>query len=242
MTDQKVSLSRIFKQKLLKKNDIDITEFNVTEAIHHEVQTLAQEGLKEKDLVESLPGQPSKARFKQYAGYVTVDQKAGRAFFYYFVEAQHSPDKSPLLLWLNGGSWTWMFFFRFPEYKDREFYIAGESYAGHYVPQLAQTIMHHNKRPNNTIIHLKGVIIGNAVIDDEADTIGQWEYVGSHALISDVTTSKALKYCNFSHLATTQPRECEEAVEESGKEIGNIDFYNIYAPLCTKPSLTKKIS
>ncbi|CAA0827237.1 Serine carboxypeptidase-like 40 [Striga hermonthica] len=311
---QRVSLSRIFKQKLSKKSNIDVTEFNVTQAIH-EVQTLAQEGLKEKDLVDSLPGQPSKVSFKQYAGYVTVDQKAGRAFFYYFVEAQRSPDKSPLLFWLNGGpgcsslgfgameeigpfrvnndgktlhqnpyAWNYVanvlflespagvgfsysnttsnnlttgdtntakdnytfllnWMRRFPEYKNREFYIAGESYAGHYVPQLAQTIMHHNKKPNNTIIKLKGVIIGNAVIDDETDTIGQWEYYGSHALNSDVTVSKALKYCNFSYSATKQPRECEEAVEDSGKEAGDdIDPYNIYAPLCTKTILTKNIS
>ncbi|CAA0827238.1 Serine carboxypeptidase-like 40 [Striga hermonthica] len=310
---QRVSLSRISKQKLLKKNNIDVTEFNVTQAIH-EVQILAQEGLKEKDLVDSLPGQPSKVSFKQYAGYITVDQKADRAFFYYFVEAQRSPDKSPLLLWLNGGpgcsslgfgameeigpflvnndgktlhenpyAWNhvanvlflespagvgfsysnttsnnlttgdtntakdnyafllnWMR--RFPEYKNREFYIAGESYAGHYVPQLAKTIIHHNKKPNSTIIKLKGVIIGNAVIDDETDIIGEWEYLGSHALISDVTASKALKYCNFSYLATKQPRECEEAVEDSGTETSNIDWYNIYAPLCTKPSLTNNIS
>ena len=48
---------------------------------------------------------------------------------------------------------------RFPEYKNRDFFIAGESYAGHYVPQLAQTILHHNKKANKTIINLKGILV-----------------------------------------------------------------------------------
>ncbi|KAM0026175.1 putative carboxypeptidase D [Helianthus debilis subsp. tardiflorus] len=30
---------------------------------------------------------------------------------------------------------------RFPQYKGRDFYVAGESYAGHYVPQLSQAIV-----------------------------------------------------------------------------------------------------
>ena len=41
--------------------------------------------------------------FSQYGGYVMVDKFAGRALYYYFVEAQHSTDSLPLLLWLNGG-------------------------------------------------------------------------------------------------------------------------------------------
>lgn len=48
---------------------------------------------------------------------------------------------------------------RFPEYKGREFYISGESYAGHYVPQLAHTILYHNKKAKKTIINLKGIIV-----------------------------------------------------------------------------------
>jgi serine carboxypeptidase-like clade 2 len=47
---------------------------------------------------------------------------------------------------------------RFPEYKTRDFYIAGESYAGHYVPQLASTILHNNKLYNQTI-NLKGISV-----------------------------------------------------------------------------------
>ena len=48
---------------------------------------------------------------------------------------------------------------RFPEYKNRDFYISGESYAGHYVPQLAHTILQHNKKANKTLINLKGIIV-----------------------------------------------------------------------------------
>ncbi|KAJ0935745.1 putative carboxypeptidase D [Helianthus annuus] len=48
---------------------------------------------------------------------------------------------------------------RFPEYKTRDFYITGESYAGHYVPQLAQLVLQNNKITNQTVINLKGIAI-----------------------------------------------------------------------------------
>ena len=51
---------------------------------------------------------------------------------------------------------------RFPEYKKRDFYISGESYAGHYVPQLAHEILKHNKQANKTLINLKGIIVSDS--------------------------------------------------------------------------------
>ncbi|KAL8258011.1 hypothetical protein R6Q59_030052 [Mikania micrantha] len=59
-------------------------------------------GFPAEDLVVRLPGQPV-VGFKQYAGYVDVDLKAGRSFFYYFVEADNDAHRKPLSLWLNGG-------------------------------------------------------------------------------------------------------------------------------------------
>ena len=61
-----------------------------------------QDGLKEADKVESLPGQPDGATFDQYSGYVTVDPVAGRALFYYLAQSENSSSQ-PLVLWLNGG-------------------------------------------------------------------------------------------------------------------------------------------
>lgn len=68
---------------------------------------ISQMGSKEGDKIGELPGQPEAVDFVQYGGYVTVDDKAGRALFYYFAEAVGSNhDSKPLLLWLNGGNYS----------------------------------------------------------------------------------------------------------------------------------------
>jgi serine carboxypeptidase-like clade II len=63
----------------------------------------AGEGSKEADRIATLPGQPPDAAVQQYSGYVSLDDKAGKSLFYYFVEATADPATKPLLLWLNGG-------------------------------------------------------------------------------------------------------------------------------------------
>jgi serine carboxypeptidase-like clade 2 len=62
-----------------------------------------QSTLKAADKIMLLPGQPDGVDFDQYGGYITVDEKNGRALFYYFVEALQDASTKPLLLWLNGG-------------------------------------------------------------------------------------------------------------------------------------------
>lgn len=55
------------------------------------------------DRVLGLPGQTFNVSFAHYAGYVNVNEDAGRALFYWFVEAAEDPASKPLILWLNGG-------------------------------------------------------------------------------------------------------------------------------------------
>ncbi|KAF8395811.1 hypothetical protein HHK36_019765 [Tetracentron sinense] len=303
------ALGNLYKAKLQGKPGIDNTLYEEIKIID-EALVLPQKGLKEKDMIEKLPGQPH-VEFTQYGGYVTVDESAGRALYYYFAEAEHSKHSRPLLLWLNGGpgcsslaygameelgpfrahsdgktlyknpyAWNkaanvlflespagvgfsysnrssdyasgdqktaadnYLFLVnwleRFPEYKTRDFYIAGESYAGHYVPQLAHTILHHNKMAKKNIINLKGIMIGNAVINDETDQRGMYDYFWTHALVSDEANYGIQKYCNFSPNATTQAKQCTQAATEADLDTDYIDIYNIYAPLCFSSNLTAK--
>jgi serine carboxypeptidase-like clade 2 len=82
--------------------------------------------------------------------------------------------------------------------------------------------------------------IGNAVINPETDGIGMYDYLGSHAIISDVLVHKVRTHCNFSFNATPQSDECNEAVDEVRKDTHHIDIYNIYAPSCFHKSTTAK--
>lgn len=47
---------------------------------------------------------------------------------------------------------------RFPRYKTRDVFLTGESYAGHYVPQLAREILAYNAKSSHPI-HLKGIMV-----------------------------------------------------------------------------------
>jgi carboxypeptidase C (cathepsin A) len=54
---------------------------------------------------------------------------------------------------------------KFPEYKGRDLYISGESYAGIYIPYFMQQIhwFNGNQTKEDDKINLKGILVGNGV-------------------------------------------------------------------------------
>ncbi|MCO5606827.1 hypothetical protein L7F22_061018 [Adiantum nelumboides] len=269
----------------------------------------------EEDLIkDGLPGQPE-VQFKQYSGYITVNASAGRALFYWFIEADsHSAHKKPLILWLNGGpgcssiaygaieeigpftvlpnasglslkthAWNKVanllflespagvgfsytntssdlktsgdkrtareahtflvkWFERFPQYKGRVFYIMGESYAGHYVPQLAKLVYeNHVKGVENPDMNLKGLLVGNGVLDNYYDNVGLIEYWWDHALISDTSYHDILAACDFhkANLSATCTHLINNVFEH---ELGDIDPYSIYTPVCLTQSRSRRLA
>lgn len=99
---QTEALSKLYQAKLTKTSPVDRGHFEPI-LDRNGPKVFPQEGMKERDRIFRLPGQPN-AGFKQYGGYVTVNESAGRALYYYFVEAQKDKHSLPLLLWLNGGN------------------------------------------------------------------------------------------------------------------------------------------
>jgi cathepsin A (carboxypeptidase C) len=63
------------------------------------------------------------------------------------------------------GKFILKFYQKFPEFKDRKFFITGESYAGHYIPFIAEHLMDHPKRYRDAGVNLQGVAIGNGWVN-----------------------------------------------------------------------------
>ncbi|KAJ4724618.1 Carboxypeptidase [Melia azedarach] len=173
----------------------------------------------------------NKYAWNNVANVIFLESPAGVGFSYSNTSSDydHTGDKSTaadaytfLLNWLG----------RFPQYKNRDFFIAGENYAGHYGPQLADIIVSHNKNANQSIINLKGVAIGNGELDEATGIIGLFDYLWTHALISDETYKRIIENCDLAN--GNFSKKCTELFGQASDEIGDIDFYNIYAPICHK--------
>lgn len=56
------------------------------------------------------------------------------------------------------------FYAGFTEYANNPLWIAGESYAGKYIPDLAVTIDYLNEHGTGKKINLQGIMVGNGVM------------------------------------------------------------------------------
>ncbi|XP_068667848.1 serine carboxypeptidase-like 31 [Aristolochia californica] len=129
-------------------------------------------------------------------------------------------------------------FEKFPSYRNRSFYIAGESYAGKYVPELAEHIYDMNKNPN-LYIDLKGFLLGNPETSDAEDWRGLVDYAWSHAVVSDETHKLIRESCDFDSNDTWSNDDCTKGVDEVLKQYDQIDIYSLYTSVCVSNSSAK---
>jgi serine carboxypeptidase-like clade I len=135
------------------------------------------------------------------------------------------------------------FFGKYPELKNNNFWIAGESYAGIYVPSLAYAVYNYNVKNPSTAINLKGILVGNGCIGDQAGHCGndptglsdyhdimQWR---GHGLISETTFDTVMKVCDWPN----ESQQCQNALNQAASEVGDIDVYYLYNT-CADPAAT----
>eukprot|EP01113_Clastostelium_recurvatum_P033843 TRINITY_DN4522_c0_g1_i1.p1 TRINITY_DN4522_c0_g1~~TRINITY_DN4522_c0_g1_i1.p1 ORF type:complete len:469 (+),score=81.52 TRINITY_DN4522_c0_g1_i1:37-1407(+) len=261
------------------------------------------------DEIINLPGLESQSKFKQYAGYINVNEQTGRNLFYWFVEAEHDALNAPLAIWLTGGpgcssmggffeelgpfwpnkdgktlmknpySWNRKaniifldspsgvgfsfstnrsdytvgdartandtynflqgFMQRYPQFKNAPLWITGESYGGHYVPNLAHRIVQGNTDSPNQKLNFQGFLVGNAWTYSAIDNYGAIFYWFSHALISEESFVGMNTTCDFGQIGPLQkpdPAACDKWQQQASAEMGNIDIYDIYSDVCLSDS------
>jgi carboxypeptidase C (cathepsin A) len=129
------------------------------------------------------------------------------------------------------------FFEKFPEFKENEFYISGESYAGVYVPWLAKTILQ-----NKSDINLKGVLVGNGLTDvtvDVEEALIQFAY--DHTLYPPEIYNEYNEKCSDSYKPTDThifqdfhpknvTKACNNVRQNIRDSLQGLNIYDIYRP------------
>ncbi|WCJ41576.1 Serine carboxypeptidase-like [Euphorbia peplus] len=113
---------------------------------------------------------------------IFVDQPTGTGFSY-------TTDPSDLRHDENGVSndlydFLQAFFKKHPELVNNDFYITGESYAGHYIPAFASRVHKGNKNKEGLHINLKGFAIGNGLTNPAIQYKAYTDYALQNKLIS----------------------------------------------------------
>ncbi|CAH0522114.1 unnamed protein product [Peronospora belbahrii] len=127
-----------------------------------------------------------------------------------------------------------LFFSKFSELKNRDFYITGESYAGMYIPYLVDLMV---EKPVEGV-NLRGFAIGNPFTDNIIDGNAYIDYYYSHAMVS-LEAYEEIKVRCGAHIGclfdeTPCPSKCEELLEQAevGANTDALDPYFIYGDKC----------
>ncbi|BAF14577.1 serine carboxypeptidase-like 45 [Oryza sativa Japonica Group] len=137
-------------------------------------------------------------------------------------------------------------FAKFPQYKGRDLYITGESYAGHYVPQLAQRMVEFNKKEK--LFNLKGIALGNPVLEFATDFNSRAEFFWSHGLISDSTYHSFTTVCNYSRYVSeyyhgSLSSACDTVMTQVARETSRfVDKYDVTLDVCVSSVLMQSKS
>ncbi|XP_022141701.1 serine carboxypeptidase-like 42 [Momordica charantia] len=133
---------------------------------------------------------------------------------------------------------------KFPAFKDRSFFLTGESYAGHYIPQLADAILDYNIQSKGFKFNMKGVAIGNPLLNLDRDAPATYEFFWSHGMISDEVGLAIMRDCDFDDYVLTNPhnvsKSCDEAMSAANSIVGEyINNYDVLLDVCY-PSIVQQ--
>ncbi|XP_057801626.1 serine carboxypeptidase-like 20 isoform X2 [Salvia miltiorrhiza] len=117
----------------------------------------------------------------------------------------------------------------FREFKTNPFYIAGESYAGIYVPTLASLVVNGIKNGTKPKINFKGYMVGNGVCDSHFDGNALIPFAHGMGLISDMMYKEAEAVCRGNYL-NSLVIDCQNILYKIDSALDGLNRYDILEP------------
>ncbi|XP_044334557.1 serine carboxypeptidase-like [Triticum aestivum] len=176
----------------------------------------------------------------QESNLIYVDQPTGTGFSY----SSDSRDTRHNEASVSNDLYDFLqaFFKEHPEYVENDFYITGESYAGHYIPAFATRVYKGNKNNEGIHINLKGFAIGNGLTDPAIQYKAYTDYALDMGLITQSEFSKinkivpacefAVKLCGTSGTVSCLAAYfvCNTIFSSIRLIIGSKNYYDIRKP------------
>ncbi|THD28135.1 lysosomal protective protein isoform X1 [Fasciola hepatica] len=165
--------------------------------------------------------------WNKFSNVLYLEAPAGVGFSY-AVDSNTTTDDD--LTSLNNYHALLHFLEKYPEYKGRDFYITGESYAGVYVPTLALRVLQ-----NKNDFHLKGIAVGNGLTSYQMNDNSLVYFVMYHALMDESTWSDLLEKCCFGQseekcmFTRNHTKDCQSLLSYIQSDVLNgLNHYNLY--------------
>lgn len=199
----------------------------------------------------------NEARWNQLMNMVWIDSPAGVGFS--TIQKRYIPTDDSTKE--NAYAFIQNFMKIFPDMLSRPVYITGESYAGHYVPNLGSYIisMNQNLGRGNSKINLAGIMAGNPWTVPSVDNEGAVDFWASHGIISMDALNAAKQSCNFSGIgpllreskaalvakglspaavASADPDQCQSVIQDIMTNFDDLFIYDVYTDVCVgKPTI-----
>jgi len=153
------------------------------------------------------------------ANMIFLEAPAGVGFSYSNTPSDYNTDDN--ITAMDNHRFLQLWFREFPQFASNPFWISGESYAGIYVPTLANLVM------QDTSINFQGVMVGNGVTDENYDgfmtALGPFAY--GHGMISTDTWTAIEDNCPNDYDGDV----CQNALNAFDNNFNDIDIYDIYS-------------
>ncbi|KAM0910928.1 hypothetical protein ACQ4PT_013809 [Festuca glaucescens] len=128
----------------------------------------------------------------------------------------------------------------YPEFLSNPFYIAGESYAGVYVPTLSHEVVKGIQGGAKPTINFKGYMVGNGVCDTVFDGNALVPFAHGMGLISDDIYQEASMSCQGNYWNASGNNKCDTALSKIDSLIGGLNIYDILEP-CYHSKIIKEV-
>ncbi|XP_078105659.1 lysosomal protective protein isoform X1 [Sander vitreus] len=121
------------------------------------------------------------------------------------------------------------FFRLFPEFSENQLFLTGESYAGIYIPTLAERVM------EDASLNLQGVAVGNGMSSYEMNDNSLVFFAYYHGLLGSRLWSQLQTFCcsdGKCNFYDNQDQNCSISLSEVQHIVyaSGLNMYNLYAP------------